>query len=220
MVAFIDEDMNILHFNTFVHRKCWVSCCSSQILCKKWKTFVMYWWFAYFTFWNSVLGVTVRTSLLIQVWLPCPSSTFTGLTGYPKSCGGFSLTLHGLRNTKLTGLAFAGTRGFGFAIGALEVASWPLFGVALCFPIGSKRKLLKWLQERTSRNSLCWTNEEHGSTRHAWNFLWSACQQVGFGCQHIWFGSWGPSWFCQKSSAFFLFTVILIKASLSSRMYS
>ena len=53
----------------------------------------------------------------------CPSSTFPGLTGYPKSCGGLSLALHGLRNTKLTGLAFAGKIGFRFAIGEPSLGS-------------------------------------------------------------------------------------------------
>ena len=83
----------------------------------------------------------------------CPSSTFTRLNGYPKFCGGLSLALHGLHNTKLTGLAFAGTIGFGFAMGepSLEVASWPLFDMALCFPIGSERKMLKWLQENIEK---------------------------------------------------------------------
>ena len=105
-----------------------------NFFCKKWKIFVTYWWFLYFLFWNSVLGVTVRTSFLVPVeyedtsmsscfqgceswafscfltwelstsgrwvvrtsflvpvWLPCPSSAFSKSTGYPKSCGGFSL---------------------------------------------------------------------------------------------------------------------------------
>ena len=44
---------------------------------------------------------------------------------------------------------------------------------------------------KTSRNSWCWTNEEDGSTHHAWNYLWSTCQQGGSGCRHIWFGCWG-----------------------------
>ena len=74
-------------------------------------------------------------------------STFPQLDGHPKSCGGFSLALHGLRNIKLTGFAFAGTIGF-VAIGepSLEVASCP-FDMALCFPIGPERKLLKWMQK-------------------------------------------------------------------------
>ena len=94
--------------------------------------------------------IVVRTSFLVPVWLPCPSSTFTG---YPKSFGGFSLALHGLRHTKLTGLTLTGTIGFGFAIGepSLKVASCPLFDMALCFPIGSERILLKWLQEKTEK---------------------------------------------------------------------
>ena len=45
------------------------------------------------------------------------------------------------------GLAVACTVGFGSAIGepSLELVSWPLFDMALCFSIGSERKLLKWL---------------------------------------------------------------------------
>ena len=70
------------------------------------------------------------------------SSAFPGLTGYTKFCEEF-LSLHGLRDTKLSGLAFAGTVGLGFAIGepSFEVASWPLFDMALCFadPIGRKK---------------------------------------------------------------------------------
>ena len=58
-----------------------------------------------------------------------------------------------LCDTRLMGLAFAGIIGFGFAIGepSLEVASCPLFDMALCFPIGSERKLLKWLQENIEK---------------------------------------------------------------------
>ena len=80
----------------------------------------------------------------------------------------FSLVLHGLRKTKLTNFSIAGTI-FGFAIGepSLEVSSWRLYDMALCFPIGSERKSLKWCK-RTSRNSWFSTNEEDDSTRHAW----------------------------------------------------
>ena len=43
---------------------------------KKWKTFVMYWWFVFFMFWNSVLGVAARTNLFVvdfedSSWSPC-----------------------------------------------------------------------------------------------------------------------------------------------------
>ena len=46
-----------------------------------------------------------------------------------------------------------GIIGLGFAIGetSLEVASCPLFDMALCFPIGPERKLLKWLQENIEK---------------------------------------------------------------------
>ena len=47
------------------------------------------------------------------------------MTGYPKSCGAFSLALDGLHDTRLMGLAFVGIIGSGFAIGepSLEVAA-------------------------------------------------------------------------------------------------
>ena len=200
MAAFVDEDMNVLHINTFVFNASINNVENPAVIPNffnwKWKMCVMYWWFLIFMFWNSVLVITartgfldlvefedssqspcfqesefwafscrltwerstsgfwvVRTSLLVLVWSPCPSSTFAGLTGYPKSCGGFSLALHGLRSTKLTGLAFPGTIGFGSAIGepTLKVASWPLFDMALCFPIGSQRNLLKWLQDNIEK---------------------------------------------------------------------
>ena len=107
-----------------------------------------------FTWERSTSGFwVVCTRFLVLVWAPCPSSTFPGLTGYPKSYGRFSLVLHGLRKTKLTGLAVAWTVGFGSAIGepSLELVSWPLFDMALCFSIGSERKLQKWLQENIEK---------------------------------------------------------------------
>ena len=50
-------------------------------------------------------------------------------------------------------MAIAEFIGFGFAIGepSLEVAYCPLFDIALCFLIGSERKLLKWLQENIEK---------------------------------------------------------------------
>ena len=49
---------------------------------------------------------------------------------------------------KLSGFVFAGVVGFGFTIGepSLEATSCPVFDMALCFPIGSERNSLKWLQ--------------------------------------------------------------------------
>ena len=195
MAAFIDEDMNIHHINTFDSNASieTVECLAviPNFFCRKWKTFVMYWWFVYLMFWTSVLGVAVCTSLtvvvecedasllscfqgfefwalsclltwehstsglwvvcksfLVLVWLPCPSSTFSGSTGCPKFCGGFSLVLHGLRNTKFTGFVFAGIIGLGFAIGepSLEVASWPLFDMALL-----SDRIRKKITEMTAR---------------------------------------------------------------------
>ena len=131
---------------------------------------------------------------------PCASLTSLSFIDIPRidqtsqNCGRFSLVLHGLRNTKWTVFAFAGIIGLGFAIGepSQEVASWPPFDMALCFPIGSERKYWNGCK-RTSRNSLYWTNEEDDSTHHAWNSLWLACQQVAFWSQHILIWSSVPS---------------------------
>ena len=95
---------------------------------------------------------------------PCTSLTTLSFIDIPpvdwmsKSCGGFSLVLHGLRDTKLTRFAFAGIIRLGFAIGepSLEVVSWRPFDMALCFPIESERKLLKWLQENMVSTYLIW----------------------------------------------------------------
>ena len=90
-----------------------------------------------------------RISFWMQGAPSCSFSTFTRLTGLLKSCGGFFLAPKGICNTRLMGLDFAIAEfiGFGFAIGkpSLEVASCPLFDMALCFLIGSERKLLKCL---------------------------------------------------------------------------
>ena len=142
----------------------------------------------------------VHTSFLVLAWSPGPSSSFPGLIGYPKSCGRFSLALHGLRNTKLTGPIFTKTIGFGFAIG--EPSREGRFSTSLWHGALLSDRIREQIAgcKRTSRNSLCWTNEEDGSSRHEWNSLWLACQQIGFWCQHIWFGSLVPNWFCQTTN--------------------
>ena len=86
---------------------------------------------------------------------------------------------------------------------------------------------------KTSRNSWYSTNEGDGTTHHVWSFLCSACLRVGFWCQHIWFWSWAPNWFCRttnqahqgsghvshrRTSA--LHDHCLITASLPSKMYN
>ena len=48
--------------------------------------------------------------------------------------------------------------------------------------------------KKTSSNSLCSTIEEDGPTHHVWNYL---LVRMSASCQHIWFGSWCPNWFCQ-----------------------
>ena len=65
------------------------------------------------------------------------------------------LASNGLCNTRFMGLDFdiAGLVGSGFAIGepSLDVASCLLFAMALCFLIGSESKLLKSLQENIEK---------------------------------------------------------------------
>ena len=107
--------------------------------------------------WEYSLGSRLgfRISFLMPGAPPCSFSTFTRLTGLPKSCGGFFLALNGLCKTRFMHLDFATAEfvGFGFAIGepSLEVASCPLFHMARCFLIGSERKLLEWLQENIEK---------------------------------------------------------------------
>ena len=102
------------HINTFVFITSIENVESPAVIpnffCRKLKIFVMFWWF-----------VCVLHILKLCPWSRCPykfpctsltTLSFVGIpgsTGYPKSCGGFSLALHGLRNTKFTGLVFAGT---------------------------------------------------------------------------------------------------------------
>ena len=201
MAAFIDEDMNIHHINTFclecLHGESWVFFDTHNLFGKKWKIFVMYCRLVYFMFWNSVLVVAartshlvlvefgdsflsscfqesehwafscrltwerstsgfwvVRTSFLVLVWLPCPSSTFSGLTGYPKAAEDFP--------SRSTGYVTPSWRvrlrpnhwsWFRDRWNFTEVASWPLFDMALC--IRSDQKENYWNGcKRTSRNSV------------------------------------------------------------------
>ena len=68
------------------------------------------------------------------------------------------------------------------------------FDMALCFPIASERNLLKWLHENIDKLTML-------NKRRRWsNSLWLACQQVGFWCQHIWFGSLVLNWFCRTTN--------------------
>ena len=71
----------------------------------------------------------------------------------------------------MSGLAFAGIVGFSFALGepSCEVASWPLFDMAFCFPTWSlERKSQIWLQENieklimlnTGRRWFHWSREK------------------------------------------------------------
>ena len=106
-----------------------------------------------------------------------------------------------LRNTKLTDFAFAGTVGLGFAIGepSLEVASWTLLTWRSAFPIGSERKMLKCLQENIEKLIML-NRRRRWSHSSREKLLWLECQQVGFWCQHIWFGPWVQNWFCRTTN--------------------
>ena len=83
-------------------------------------------------------------------------------------------------------------------------------------------------------NGWCWTSTKDGSTNHEWNFLLSECLRVGSWCQCIWLGFLGPNlilsnnqsratlWVLETSFIVWLlpFLIILIIASLSSKMYN
>ena len=71
----------------------------------------------------------------------------------------------------------------------LPESSLLLFLVAF-FSTSIRGSLLSW-------KCWYWTDGEDSSTYHVWNCPLWACLRVGFCCQHIWFGFWGPSGFCQ-----------------------
>ena len=75
------------------------------------------------------------------------------------------------------------------AIGApsLEVASWPPFDMALCFPIGSERKLMKLLQKKHRQTHV--VDQTKKKVPLVKLSHWLACQQLVLTC-FIWiFGS-------------------------------
>ena len=85
-----------------------------------------------------------------------------------------------------------------------------------------------------TENGWCWTNTKDDSIDHVWNFPLSICLRNVSWCQHIWIGSWRPSWFCQTTSQEQLcvssytclivgllpFIIILITPSLSSNTHN
>ena len=111
------------------------------------------------------------------------SSSFSGLTRDPK-LGEENSSLHWLRITRLTGLAFA------------VVSTWHQSQCALKLERASFRNGYK----NTSRKLIFWTNTEGDSIHVSRNFFWSECQRVSLWCQHIWFGFWVPNWFCQTTN--------------------
>ena len=102
MAAFIDEDMNILHINTLVFNASSANVEYPAVIpnffCKKWKILVMYWWFVFFVFWNSGLGVAPCTSfpLLLEHFLVDSLENIR----YSKLCEEF-FSFRKLRATKL-----------------------------------------------------------------------------------------------------------------------
>ena len=103
---------------------------------------------------------------------------FTGLSDAVEASTFGSLTLH--RETEFI-------VGFYFAVTLSSLAS-----SCVLFDITSRLLMeLKMADvEQTKKDS----------TRHVWNFPWSACLRVGFWCQCIWFGSWNPNWFYQTTN--------------------
>ena len=177
----------------------------------------------------SVLGVAARTSFLALVWLPCPSSTFTGLTGISQILQKIFPRAPRMRNTKLTGLAFV-------LVSPSANLHWKsLLDLSLtwrsAFRSDQKENCWKWLQENIEKLIIL---NKRRRWFHAWNSLWLACQQVGFWCQHIWFGSSVPNQFCGTTNQAQLcgfwtrvsivglrpLIIILMTASLSSKMYN
>ena len=67
------------------------------------------------------------------------------------------------------------------------------------FPIGSERKMLKCLQENIEK--LIMLNKRRRWSHSSYEkLLWLECQQVGFWCQHIWFGPWVQNCFCRTTN--------------------
>ena len=157
------------------------------------------------------------TPLWSKLWFP-------GLFGSLTSCVRIFLMLEKFKFT-----AF----GFAAADPSFSLLSWTLFDMAHCFLIDQKE--ICWDGcSKTLDNSWCLTNEENGSTHHVWNFLWSTCLRVGVWCQCTGFKSWSPHWYCQMTKpratlcvletclivGLLSLMIILITASLSSRMYN
>ena len=82
--------------------------------------------------------------------------------------------------------------------------------------------------EKLSKDSWCWTGAKDGSSYLRLTYL-----PFGFGCHHLWFGSWDLNWFDRTTNPtqlhvslkhvswkfFSLLLIILTTASLSSKMY-
>ena len=161
------------------HRKCWVSCCNSRLplweledlghvlMVRVFHVLKLYHWSCTLHRFPSA----IRAFSCRIVW--------EYLTSYFDAvCTGFPVTI----STSFRSSAFSGDQihqilwrvfvvpraawyqfewsrfRLGFVIGepSPEVTSWPLFDMALCFPIGSERKSLKWLQENIEKMSASW----------------------------------------------------------------
>ena len=104
-----------------------------------------------------------------------------------ESCGGSFLALRRFLDTKLIGPGFATADTF--------------FSRSFLGSLGHDTLLsVSSGCQKTSRNSWCSTFEEDGHIHHVWNYLWSTCPRVDFWCQHFWFGSWVPNWFCRTTN--------------------
>ena len=104
---------------------------------------------------NVSQSISAQVSLMLArpfpVWSPCPSSTFSGKTGYHKSYGRFSIALLGRRRNQVDWSRLRWNHWFWLRHrSSLEVVSW-------------------------RETQLCWTNGDNDSTRHTKNSL---CQYV------------------------------------------
>ena len=164
-----------------------------------------FWVFSCRLTWEYSIGSRLgfRISFLMLGSPPCSFSTLTELKGLLQSCGGFFLALNGLCITRFMGLEFAiaGFIAFGFAIGepSLAVASCPLLWHGTLLPDRIRKKITE-MAAREHREIHDVEQTKKMIPHHAWKSLWSACQRVGFWCQHIRFGFLVPSWFCRTPS--------------------
>ena len=129
------------HFGLhWFHCKCWVTRCDSQFLLQELENF------------RQVM--MIRDGHVLQLWLcvhrphKLPHWHSPDWPDTPNSAKSFSRSSGCVQPNLVVSL------GFGFAIGApsLEVASWPLFDMALCFPTWSSEEN-HWIGCQTTNSS-------------------------------------------------------------------